>query len=214
MSSKKNNENNPSRRDFFQDLTAGAAGAAIAGALTQLNAPAAVAAAAQQSKMPAMPPWPKGTTGNKYDHLICTRFKEKSTIPEVQNPQTYFRGESELPGAGINMGWQVFTKPIKLELQSHRHDVDEYLFFLGAELPDLVSSFDGEIEIFLGNEYERHIITKASIIYVPRGMEHNPMEIRRLGKPMMLTALLLAPYFNGFYQASKYMELRSVPTIE
>jgi hypothetical protein len=45
-------------------------------------------------------------------------------------------------------------------------------------------------------------------------MEHNPMEIRRLGKPMMLSALLLAPYFNGFYQASKYMELKSMPTID
>lgn len=213
MSSKNNKKDSTTRRSFIHEVSAGAAGAAIASALTQLNAPVAVAAP-PQGKMPAMPPWPKGTTGNKYDHLICTRFKENATIPEVQGPQAYFRGESELPGAGINMGWQVFTKPIKLEQQSHRHDVDEYLFFLGAELPDLVGSFDGEIEIFLGQEYERHILTKASIIYVPRGMEHNPMEIRRLGKPMMLTALLLAPYFNGYYQVNKYMELRSVKTID
>jgi hypothetical protein len=214
MSSKKNNGQDTSRRAFFHEMSAGAAGVAIASALTQLNAPAAVAAP-QQSKMPAMPPWPKGTEGNKYDHLFCTKMKEKVTIPEVKGPhQTYFRGESELPGAGINMGWQVFTKPIKLEQQSHRHDVDEYLFFMGAELPDLVSSFDGEIEIFLGNEYERHIITKATVIYVPRGMEHNPMEIRKLNKPMMLSALLLAPYFNGYYQVNKYMELKSMPTVE
>jgi hypothetical protein len=214
MSSKKNSEKGTSRRAFFHEVSAGAAGVALASALTQLNAPAAVAAP-QQGKMPAMPPWPKGTEGNKYDHLFCTKMKEKVTIPEVQGPhQTYFRGESALPGAGINMGWQVFTKPIKLEQQSHRHDVDEYLFFMGAELPDLVSSFDGEIEIFLGNEYERHIITKATVIYVPRGMEHNPMEIRKLNKPMMLSALLLAPYFNGYYQANKYMELKSMPTVD
>jgi hypothetical protein len=72
----------------------------------------------------------------------------------VPGPQAYFRGESDMPGAKINMGWQKFVKPFKLELESHHHDTDEYLIFLGAELPDLVGSFDAEIELFLGTEYQ------------------------------------------------------------
>jgi uncharacterized RmlC-like cupin family protein len=132
----------------------------------------------------------------------------------VAGPQAYFRGDSELPGAKINMGWQVFTKPYKLEMESHHHDVDEYLFFLGAELPDLVASFDGEIEYFMGPEYERHVITEATVLYIPAGLEHNPCDIKRLTKPMMFSALQLAPYFNGKYQTMGYMELKGMPKIK
>jgi hypothetical protein len=161
------------------------------------------------------PPWPTGTTGNKYDHLFSTKLRESSIVPKiVPGPQAYFRGESDLPGAKINMGWQIFIKPYRLELESHHHDTDEYLFFLGATLPDLAGSFDAEIEYFMGKEYERHTITKATVLYIPAGLEHNPCDIKRVGKPLLFSALQLAPYFNGVYQTQGYMELRGMKKIE
>jgi hypothetical protein len=193
------------RRAFFQDVTAGTAGIAVASALAQLGAPAL----AQEGKKPAAKspfpemPWPTGTIGTKYDKLFCTRFKEKSNLPAVDGPQAYFRGQSELPGAGINIGWQLFVRPMRLERTFHKHDVDEYLIFLGASLPDLIGSFDGEIELFLGEELEKHVINKATILYIPRGLQHCPLEIKVLRKPMMFSALMLAPYFNGVYGAEK-----------
>ena len=218
MSSPKDNDETKGRRDFLKDVTAGAAGVAIAGALATLGAP--VVAAAQEEKKADSPffrdppPWPKGTTGSKYDHLFGTQLKENSITDVVAGPQTYFRGHSDLPGAKINMGWQMFTKPYRLELESHHHDTDEYLFFLGATLPDLVGSFDGEIEYFMGEEYERHIITEATVLYIPAGLEHNPCDIKRLDKPMMFSALQLAPYFNGKYQTMGYMEFKGAPKIK
>ena len=175
---------NQTRRAFFSDLSASTALAALA--ITQLGSPSA--AMAQEQKKPLdnmrmprdLPPWPKGTTGNKYDHLFCTKLKEKPLTDTILSPTISFRGASDLPGAGINMGFRYYVKPFKMELQSHHHDVDEYLFFLGAQLPDLTANFDAEIEIFLGPEYERHIITKPCILYIPRGFEHNPMDIKRL----------------------------------
>ena len=161
------------------------------------------------------PPWPEGTEGSKYDHLFSTKLRENSLFPDiVPGPQAYFRGDSDLPGAKINMGWQVFQKPIRLELESHHHDCDEYLFFLGSELPDLAGSFDGEIEYFLGPEYEKHTITKATVLYIPAGLEHNPCDIKRLGKPMMFSALQLAPYFNGVYQTMGYMAMKGMKKID
>jgi hypothetical protein len=222
MSSRKERSESTNRRAFFQEVTAGAAGVAVAGALAQLGAP--VLAAPQDVKTPPPkqtsspffknpPPWPAGTTGNKYDHLFSTQLKENSITDVVAGPQTYFRGDSDLPGAKINMGWQMFTKPYRLELESHHHDTDEYLFFLGATLPDLVGSFDAEIEYFLGKEYEKHTITKATVLYIPAGLEHNPCDIKRIGKPMMFSALQLAPYFNGVYQTQGYMALRGMKKI-
>ncbi len=224
MSSNGKSRISTTRRSFFQDVTAGTAGIAVASALAQLGAP--TLAAAQEAKTPAPkksadasqffkdpPPWPKGTIGNKYKHLFCTQLKEASITEVVAGPQAYFRGQSVLPGAGMNMGWQMFVKPYRMELESHHHDVDEYLIFLGATLPDLVGSFDAEIELFLGKEYEKHTITQATVLYIPRGLEHNPLDIKRVGKPMMFSALHLAPYFNGVYQTMGYREFRGGPKV-
>ncbi len=200
---------NQTRRAFFSDLTASTALAALA--LTQLGSPAAAMAEEKNKPLdnfrapPNLPPWPEGTSGSKYDHLFCTRLKEKPLTDKILTPTISFRGNSDLPGAGINMGFRYYVKPFKMELQSHHHDVDEYLFFLGGQLPDLTANFDAEIEIFLGPEYERHIITRPCILYIPRGLEHNPMDIKRVGKPLLFMPLLLAPYFNGVYQTG-YMQ--------
>ena len=201
MSSTRDTKESKTRRAFFQDVTAGATGVAVASALAQLGAPVMAAAAGSQEPGPAPkpaaspffknpPPWPTGTTGNKYDHLFSTKLRENSMVPEiVPGPQAYFRGDSDLPGAKINMGWQIFVKHYKLEMESHHHDTDEYLFFLGATLPDLVGSFDAEIEYFMGKEYEKHTITQATVLYIPAGLEHNPCEIKRVGKPLLFSAL-------------------------
>ncbi len=225
MSSQKDrDENRSSRRAFFQEVTAGTAGFAVATALAQMAAPSMASAqdagtsAPKQASSPFFrnpPPWPTGTTGNKYDHLFSTRLRENTIVPDIiPGPQAYFRGDSDLPGAKINMGWQLFTKPYRLELESHHHDTDEYLFFLGSTLPDLAGSFDAEIEYFMGTEYERHTITKATVLYIPAGLEHNPCDIKRVGKPLLFSALQLAPYFNGMYQTQGYMALKSMKKID
>ncbi len=223
MKSIKNSNNSTSRRNFFQDVTVGTAGLAVATALSQLGVTTVAAAQDPKKAEPERasspffknpPPWPTGTTGNKYDHLFSTKLRENSIVPDiVPGPQAYFRGESDLPGAKINMGWQIFAKPYRLELESHHHDTDEYLFFLGATLPDLVGSFDAEIEYFIGKEYEKHTITQATVLYIPAGLEHNPCDLKRIGKPLLFSALQLAPYFNGVYQTQGYRELRGMKKI-
>jgi hypothetical protein len=223
MKSTKDSENNTSRRDFFQGVTAGTAGLAVATALSQLGVTTALAQDAKKAKPKQAsskffrnpPPWPTGTTGSKYDHLFSTKLRENSMVPDiVPGPQAYFRGDSDLPGAKINMGWQIFVKPYRLELESHHHDTDEYLFFLGSTLPDLVGSFDAEIEYFIGTDYEKHTITKATVLYIPAGLEHNPCDIKKVGKPLLFSALQLAPYFNGVYQTMGYMEMKGAKKIE
>ena len=161
------------------------------------------------------PEWPKGTDTHDYDHLFSTKLRENSWIPDiVPGPQAYFRGDADLPGAKINMGWQIFTKPIRLEMESHHHDHDEYQFFLGASFPDLVGSFDAEIETFIGPEYERHIINKATVLYLPAGLEHNPCDFRRISKPLFFSSCELSPFFNGFYQTMGYQEMRGSNKID
>ncbi|MDR0842242.1 MAG: hypothetical protein LBP68_02355 [Acidobacteriota bacterium] len=243
MSSTKDEKDASSRRNFFQDVTSGMTGLAMVAALSQMGVPVVNAAQGTEVKpkpdtvggaslaaQPAAdgapkqavspffqnpPSWPTGTDTHEFDHLFSTKLRENSWIPDiVPGPQAYFRGDSDLPGAKVNMGWQIFVKPYKLELESHHHDHDEYQFFLGATFPDLVGSFDAEIETFIGPEYERHIIKKATVLYLPAGLEHNPCDIRRLGKPLFFSSCELSPFFNGIYQTMGYMEMRSATKID
>ncbi len=141
---------------------------------------------------------------SKYQKYILTDFREESNLPAVLSPQAYFRGARQIPGAKANFGFQVFVKPIFLEKEPHTHDSDEYLIFLGAEPPDVFGSFDAEIDFWMGEEQEYYLINKATIIYIPAGMSHTPLDFRKINKPVLFTALLLSPKFEKTMNGIRY----------
>lgn len=185
------------RRGFFKNITAGAGGMALAsslrGALTH-----------NQSGLIAAPTDPKSADGSIYGKYFLSDdgrppkemdFVSLNSIPpfpEIASPQTYFRGASALPGATATIGWQVFTAPVCWETP-HVHKYDEFLIFLGAELPDLCSSFDAEIDLWMGEEMEKHTITSTTIVFIPKGMQHAPLNFRAIRKPVLFHALYLGP---------------------
>ena len=142
-------------------------------------------------------------TPNKYDQYFLTDFKESSNLRAVANPQAYFRGGRQIPGANLNMGWQMFVEPIYLEREPHTHDVDEYLIFLGSKLPDLFD-FHAEIDFWIGEEQEKHVIDKATIIFIPKGMVHCLLNFKRIDEPIMFHAVLLAPRFTKTIGGKEY----------
>ena len=133
---------------------------------------------------------------SKYDQLFLTDFKEPSNLSCVAGPQAYFRGARQIPGASMNMGWQLFVEPIHLEREPHTHDADEYLIFLGGKLPDLFESFKAEIDFWIGEEQEQHLINQATIIFIPKGMVHCPLNFRKIDEPILFHAILLTPKFT------------------
>lgn len=111
----------------------------------------------------------------------------------ILSPQAYFRGEKDLPGAGLNMGYQIFRKPIRLEKEPHFHREDEYLVFLGASLPDVFSSWDAEVHFYMGptlDAMEKIVITEPTIIHLPGGWWHSPLDFVRIDKPLMFHAIM------------------------
>jgi hypothetical protein len=91
---------NQTRRAFFSDVTAYTALAAVA--MVQLGSQTVVMAQENKDPLdnlrlpPNIPPWPKGTTGNKIDHLFCARLKEKPLTDTILSPTISFRGNSDL----------------------------------------------------------------------------------------------------------------------
>ena len=74
--------------------------------------------------------------------------------------------------------WKGSEKSI---VDAHTHPFDEVITFFGTN-PEDPQDLCGEVEIWL--EDEKHILTKSSLIFVPKGMKHCPLIIRRADRPI------------------------------
>jgi mannose-6-phosphate isomerase-like protein (cupin superfamily) len=145
------------------------------------------------------------TTETKYGKLLFSGLRdEMKAIDYIASPAAYFRGAHQIPGASINMGWQVIVKPTFMEKAPHTHDCDEYFAILGGQLPDLFGSFDAEVELWMGPEHEKHIITEPTFVFIPKGFLHCPLNFKRVTKPLMFQAIHLGPRFHKIMDGKEY----------
>ena len=144
---------------------------------------------------------------SRFGKLVFALPQERNEIaaegdPEdfVVKPQAYFRGASQIPGAEFNQSFQIFVKPFFLDRVQHRHIKDEYLIFLGASFPN-VFDFDAKIEFTIGkgDEAETYLITQPTVVRVPAGVYHCPLNFKEVNKPVLFLATLLTPMFGGIY---------------
>lgn len=76
--------------------------------------------------------------------------------------------------------------PGTAEPNPHSHKFDEVVTFVGSNVEDPYD-LGGEIEIWL--EDEPQILTRSSLIFIPKGMKHCPLIIRRVDRPIFHTAM-------------------------
>ena len=108
-----------------------------------------------------------------------------------------WRPDSAVKGSfGVGGSWMVSmegTKPVQIEL-AHTHDCDETLGFAGSNMAN-VDELGGEIELWL--EDEQLIITRSCLVFIPKGMKHCPMFVRRVERPSSSLVLRLATTTRG-----------------
>lgn len=125
-------------------------------------------------------------TATKYGKYIIRR-------PVAQGgygPEFIYTGETDYKSNFTIMFLRI-TKPTLMEESAHSHDFDMYLYFHSFD-PDNMGDLGAEIEIGLGKEQERHIITTPTTVYIPKGMVHCPLEFKRVDKPVLFVHCTLA----------------------
>jgi quercetin dioxygenase-like cupin family protein len=80
----------------------------------------------------------------------------------------------------MNTSW-FLKASTTTENEPHTHDSDEIIGFFGSNADDPYD-LGGEIEIWL--EDEKHILTRSSLLFIPAGMKHCPLIIRRVDRPI------------------------------
>ena len=87
------------------------------------------------------------------------------------------------------------TQPTEMNPKPHAHEYDQFLCFYGPN-PANPYEFDGEVEVYLGEEGEKHVIDTMSIVYLPKGLVHCPLKFTRVGKPIFFTHLCFHPTYT------------------
>ena len=67
----------------------------------------------------------------------------------------------------------------------HVHKSAEILMHIGTN-PDDPFDLGGEVELFMGPEMEKHIITKSTVVYIPPNFIHCPWTIKRVDRPFIM----------------------------
>jgi hypothetical protein len=125
----------------------------------------------------------------KYGKHIVTELKSPHTPEQVtQYAQWATRilwvDDKVVDGAfQMNCAWYFRPPvvPMPEATASHTHEADEIIGFFGSN-PEAPYDLGGEIEIWL--EDEQHILTRSCMIFVPTGMRHCPLKIRRVDRPI------------------------------
>src|SRR4030065_2557069 len=107
----------------------------------------------------------------KYSQYVIKALTVKGDFPPLANRRVY----DGLPNGGSgNVGIRYsffYGPPFQFEVP-HKHDYDQFLCFLGT--PEDVRVFDAEVEIWLGEEKEKHTINESTILSSPAARVHCP----------------------------------------
>ena len=73
-------------------------------------------------------------------------------------------------------------KPFSIENQ-HHHEFDEIIGLIGSKKEN-PRELNGKVEFWM--EDEQYLITKSSLIFIPKGVRHCPLTFRQVDSPIFL----------------------------
>jgi hypothetical protein len=99
----------------------------------------------------------------------------------------------DLEGFNASIFWGFCSQPgiWRRSAGAHVHPADEVLLYVGAD-PDNLNYLGAEIEIEMGEEHERHLINKPTVVICPAGMPHLPQVTRWVDRPFAIFAVCLS----------------------
>ncbi|MBA7695788.1 hypothetical protein ES703_104424 [subsurface metagenome] len=120
-------------------------------------------------------------TGTKLDLELPSYRRDATEIAAGNHTRLIYLDEEVIKGAfyvECVWYWKGSEQPI---VGAHTHPFDEVIAFFGTN-PEDPQDLCGEVELWL--EDEKHILTKSCLVFVPRGLKHCPLIIRRVDRPI------------------------------
>jgi len=93
-------------------------------------------------------------------------------------------------GYNLTLGHQFVTKPFVSNNPTHTHNFQEFLAWYGGN-PDDPEDFGAEVVVYMGEELEKHVFTRPTIVSIPEGLAHCPLEVTRVDRPIIQIEIML-----------------------
>jgi hypothetical protein len=126
---------------------------------------------------------------SKYGSYLYRRLLKKSVHPEITAPIVSFKPKKETGAAGFSLEWCYISQPFLMGKRPVVEDLDRFLVFAGGD-PLNLDDFKAEVEISLGEKGEKYKFDEPRVVYIPRGLVHYPLTIRKVEKPIMLLDII------------------------
>ncbi len=95
-----------------------------------------------------------------------------------------------------SMLYNVVTEPFLMVSDPHTHDFDQFLHFFNADALK-IAEFPAVVEFTLGEELEKHVITEPTVLHIPAGVLHGPLEFKKVDAPVVFMNVAFTPeYFK------------------
>ena len=97
-------------------------------------------------------------------------------------------------GGHLSVDSIFITRAFIMVSQPHQHEFPQYLQFFSAN-PNDQKVFDAEIEMTLGEDEvhgEKHVITRPTVLYIPAGVFHGPLNFKVINKPVLFVDIAVS----------------------
>ena len=128
----------------------------------------------------------------KSDPIFMVPPMQRKSAPGVKVDEEMW---SEISACNCNFAFLCIQEPHVMPDPPHKHPYDEFLFFIGGN-PLNVKDFGAEIEIAFGEEWEKHTIKTTSVVYIPKGLQHCPINVKKVAKPIFFGHIMLASKYE------------------
>jgi len=126
---------------------------------------------------------------SKYEKYIRRNVQAPTDIqqrhPEVKSPVLGLMSDQSFGNKNFALSWWPISQPFEMVSETHAHDFDQFLLFVGGDVNNMLD-LGGEVELTLGEkggELEKFVFTTATVVYIPAGLLHCPLNFKKVNNP-------------------------------
>jgi len=133
----------------------------------------------------------------EYSHLVKPMVIKDPPKGLYDEPRVWMEGK-DMEGFNASFSYGFVKKPTTFHPLEGAivHPYDECLVFEGTDNSDILY-LGAEVSVELGEEREEHTFTEPSVVLIPKGMPHGPVNIKKVDRPIAHYTIGLAPDYKA-----------------
>ncbi len=138
---------------------------------------------------------------SQYAKYISKEIIEESKYPKITAPIVSYHGDRG--GRDLAFQWSCITQPLVMDQEPETSDRDQFLLLASTNMDDL-RDFRAEIELPLGKDKQRQLISEPAFVYIPAGLVHGPLTVKSVSRPLALWKWTLDAKYSEHWVAADY----------